>query len=54
VAEHNAEEVWLQQILSASNTEDGVELAPQGWALVFACDMAVGTPPFALRWSVVE
>jgi alpha-amylase len=54
VAEHNAEEVWMQHIESASNTEGGVELAPQGWAFVFARNMAAGGAPFVLRWSVAE
>ena len=51
--DHNSSEVWVQQIMSASNTEGGVELAPQGWAFVFARDMSPEAACFELRWSVI-
>jgi hypothetical protein len=52
-ASHNADEVWYEQIFSASNTEGGVELAPQGWAVVFAKDMeSTGRGCLNLCWKV--
>jgi alpha-amylase len=50
-ASHNADDVWYEQIFSASNTEGGVELAPQGWAVVFAKDVSASEPGcMTLRW----
>jgi 4-alpha-glucanotransferase len=51
-AKHNADEVWVEQIFSASNTEAGVELAPQGWSFVFAKDVGSrGQRDLSVRWS---
>ena len=50
---HNADDAWVEQIYSVSNTEGGVELAPHGWCLVFA---ATGDGPdrsLSLEWSLV-
>lgn len=38
-AHHTAEDAWVEQLFSVSNTEGGIELAPQGWSIVFACDV---------------
>ncbi len=53
-AAHDADDVWVEQIFSASNTEGGVELAPQGWAVVFAKDIGEQAPQLSLAWSVEE
>ncbi|MFN0095143.1 MAG: alpha-amylase/4-alpha-glucanotransferase domain-containing protein [Dehalococcoidia bacterium] len=34
-ARHNAQRTWHERILTASNTEGGIELSPQGWTFVF-------------------
>ncbi len=53
-AVHNADDVWYDHIFSASNTEGGVELAPQGWAFIFAKDVSPDTPTcLNLRWRLV-
>jgi hypothetical protein len=52
---HNAGDFWVEQIFSASNTEGGVELAPQGWTFVFAKDMVEDQERcLRLRWRVAE
>ena len=50
-AGHDAAEAWVEQLFSVSNTEGGVELAPQGWSIVFG-----GRPgaPMTIRWEVVS
>ncbi|MGH2633169.1 MAG: alpha-amylase/4-alpha-glucanotransferase domain-containing protein, partial [Tepidiformaceae bacterium] len=50
-ASHNAGDVWVQQLFSASNTEGGVELAPQGWSIVFAADMDAPGTTLTIAWS---
>ena len=52
---HNADDVWAEQIFSISNTEGGVELAPQGWTFVFASEFGEDHEhSLSLRWSVRE
>ena len=47
-ARHTASECWHERIYSASNTEHGVELAPQGWCIVFFFAGGAGS----IGWSV--
>jgi hypothetical protein len=47
---HNASEAWVEQLFSVSNTEGGVELAPQGWSIVFAS--AAGSRNLTISWGV--
>jgi hypothetical protein len=50
--EHNAADVWVEQLFSASNTEGGVELAPQGWCIVFAAEFgAASNDELRIAWS---
>lgn len=34
-AEHTGDDAWCDQLHSASNTEEGLSLEPQGWSIVF-------------------
>jgi hypothetical protein len=52
---HNADDAWVDRLYSVSNTEGGVELAPQGWALVFSARcQGDGTRLLTLDWTVTE
>ncbi|MGH2610969.1 MAG: hypothetical protein ACRDHF_17955, partial [Tepidiformaceae bacterium] len=50
---HDADDVWVERLYSVSNTEGGVELAPQGWSLVFSagCE-GRGLRTLTLGWTV--
>ncbi|HXU24863.1 MAG TPA: alpha-amylase/4-alpha-glucanotransferase domain-containing protein [Tepidiformaceae bacterium] len=51
-AEHNAADAWVEQLFSASNTEGGVELAPQGWCIVFAAELdPAANDELQVAWS---
>jgi len=52
VASHEAADVWHERLYSVSNTEDGIELAPQGWSVVFANDSGPAGGAFEIAWSV--
>lgn len=52
-AAHNAGEVWTDEVFSISNTEAGLELAPQGWCIVFAGDIGPNRVPFEIAWRQV-
>jgi alpha-amylase len=51
-AAHNADGVRWDQVLTVSNTEDGVTVQPQGWAVVFAAAPGEGRRGLNIRWSV--
>lgn len=52
-AVHNADDAWVERLYSVSNTEGGVELAPQGWSVVFAAAVKAGASrALCLEWSV--
>jgi hypothetical protein len=50
-AKHNAADAWREQVFSVSNTEGGVELAPQGWAIVFMTDVTDGALALDIQWG---
>lgn len=50
-ATHNAEDSWYDEVFSISNTEAGLELAPQGWCIVFAAEVGPNQLPFEIRWQ---
>ena len=50
-AEMDGFEGWHEQLFSASNTEDGVQLQPQGWAITFKAAMAPGRSA-SIAWRV--
>jgi len=51
-AVHSASDAWVEQLFSASNTEGGVELAPQGWCIVFAAVLDPATNnELTIVWS---
>ena len=50
---HDADDVWVERLYSVSNTEGGVELAPQGWSIVFARHANIsGASAMSLNWTV--
>ncbi len=51
-ASHSAREAWVTQLFSVSNTEGGVELAPQGWSLVFRHTSGDSPESLAISWTV--
>lgn len=52
---HNADDVWVERLYSVSNTEGGVELAPQGWSVVFSArSEGRGARELKLNWMVTE
>ena len=44
-------EGWHERVFSASNTEDGVQLQPQGWAIVFRASAEAGAT-VSIRWNI--
>ncbi|MEX1103260.1 MAG: alpha-amylase/4-alpha-glucanotransferase domain-containing protein [Dehalococcoidia bacterium] len=52
---HDADDAWVERLYSVSNTEGGVELAPQGWSMVFSarCE-ADRSRNLTLNWKVTE
>lgn len=50
-AAHNGDAVWSTQVFSISNTEGGLELAPQGWCIVFTRELGANLPPFRISWT---
>ena len=48
-ASHDAADAWVDRLYSVSNTEDGVELAPQGWSVIFSASERLD-----VRWSVAQ
>jgi 4-alpha-glucanotransferase len=53
-AAHSANEAWCERLYSVSNTEDGVELAPQGWCVVFRSEAGDGDGALSLEWTVTQ
>ncbi len=51
-AAHSAHEAWVTQLFSVSNTEGGVELAPQGWSMVFRGTSGDTPSTVSIRWTV--
>jgi hypothetical protein len=52
---HTADEAWVERLYSVSNTEGGVELAPQGWSLVFSAQSdGKRARVLTLDWTVTE
>lgn len=51
-AGHNASACWHHRLHSVSNTEDGVELSPQGWCIVLQADGGHLGGELAVEWSV--
>lgn len=44
---------WHEHVFSASNTEGGVELQPQGWAIVFRAESArAAGHAMTIAWSI--
>jgi alpha-amylase len=52
-ATHNADDTWSTQVFSVSNTEGGLELAPQGWCIVFAGELGPDQEALEIRWRLV-
>jgi hypothetical protein len=50
-AAHNGDDVWHTQVFSISNTEGGVELAPQGWSIVIVGELGPNQEAITIRWS---
>jgi hypothetical protein len=51
-ARHTFDEVWHERLFSASNTEGGVELAPQGWSFVFRASQPAGAArQLTIAWA---
>ena len=44
-------EGWHEQLFSASNTEDGVQLQPQGWAITLKAALVPGRSA-TIAWSL--
>jgi alpha-amylase len=53
-AVHNAQDVWTDEVFSVSNTEAGLELASQGWCIVFGGSVGPNQRPFEIRWRRIE
>lgn len=53
-AVHNAQDVWTDEVFSVSNTEAGLELASQGWCIVFGGSVGPNHRPFEIRWRRIE
>jgi alpha-amylase len=52
---HNARDAWVERLYSVSNTEGGVELAPQGWCVVFAAYGEDAEPrQLSVEWSLAS
>lgn len=52
---HNAHDAWVERLYSVSNTEGGVELAPQGWSVVFAAYGGDAEPGrLSVEWSLAS
>ena len=52
-ATHNAEDAWFDEVFSISNTEAGLELAPQGWCIVFAGELGPNRLSLNISWETV-
>ena len=50
-ARHDADDAWVTRLTSVSNTEDGVELAPQGWCIVFAFTAREQEAERSIQWE---
>ena len=53
-AEFDADDAWHEQLFSVSNTEGGVELAPQGWSMVFVRQLREDRSTMTIRWTPGE
>ena len=53
-AAYDGDDAWAEQLFTVSNTEGGVELAPQGWSVVFSVAASPGRSSFAIRWSATS